>query len=352
MVMVATALGLSIPVVSQAQGFGRNKVQYETLQFQVLSTEHFRVYFYPEEREAATEAARLAERWYARFTSLLGHQLRGSQPLVLYASHPHFEQTNVVGGDLDESTGGVTEALKRRIVLPLAGPLSETDHVIGHELVHAFQYDITGTGRSGSLPSATRLPLWFIEGMAEYLSLGPVDPNTAMWLRDAVQRNKIPSIRQLDDPRYFPYRWGQAFWAYLTSRYGEAVVPMLLKSAGRSGSTTLELEKLSGEKIDSLSHDWQDAVRAAYKPLQATTGLPTAFGTPVASEKARAQLNVAPALSPDGSRIAFFSERGLFSIDLFLANVATGKVERTLTNTALEGGFGAFVPAIRNAVYG
>ena len=336
MVMVATALGLSIPVVSQAQGFGRNKVQYETLQFQVLSTEHFRVYFYPEEREAATEAARLAERWYARFTSLLGHQLRGSQPLVLYASHPHFEQTNVVGGDLDESTGGVTEALKRRIVLPLAGPLSETDHVIGHELVHAFQYDITGTGRSGSLPSATRLPLWFIEGMAEYLSLGPVDPNTAMWLRDAVQRNKIPSIRQLDDPRYFPYRWGQAFWAYLTSRYGEAVVPMLLKSAGRSGSTTLELEKLSGEKIDSLSHDWQDAVRAAYKPLQATTGLPTAFGTPVASEKARAQLNVAPALSPDGSRIAFFSERGLFSIDLFLANVATGKVERTLTNTALD----------------
>jgi len=336
MVMVATALGLSIPVVSQAQGFGRNKVQYETLQFQVLNTEHFRVYFYPEEREAATEAARLAERWYARFTSLLGHQLRGSQPLVLYASHPHFEQTNVVQGDLDESTGGVTEALKRRIVLPLAGPLSETDHVIGHELVHAFQYDITGTGRSGSLPSATRLPLWFIEGMAEYLSLGPVDPNTAMWLRDAVQRNKIPSIRQLEDPRYFPYRWGQAFWAYLTSRYGEAVVPMLLKSAGRSGNTTLELEKLSGEKLDSLSHDWQDAVRAAYKPLQGTTGIPTAFGTPVASENARAQLNVSPALSPDGSRIAFFSERGLFSIDLFLADVATGKVERTLTNTALD----------------
>ncbi len=334
--MVATALGLSIPVVSQAQGFGRNKVQYETLQFQVLNTEHFRVYFYPEEREAATEAARMAERWYARFTSLLGHQLRGTQPLVLYASHPHFEQTNVVGGDLDESTGGVTEALKRRIVLPLAGPLSETDHVIGHELVHAFQYDITGTGRSGSIPTATRLPLWFIEGMAEYLSLGPVDPNTAMWLRDAVERNKIPSIRQLDDPRFFPYRWGQAFWAYLTSRYGEAVVPMLLKSAGRSGNTTYELERLSGERIDSLSHDWQDAVRSAYKPLQQATAAPTTYGTPVASERARAQLNVAPALSPDGSRIAFFSERGLFSIDLFLADVKTGKVERTLTNTALD----------------
>lgn len=335
-VLLAAALGWSIPVASQAQGFGRNKVQYETLQFQVLNTEHFRVFFYPEEREAALEAGRMAERWYARFTTLLGHQLRGTQPLVLYASHPHFEQTNVVSGDLDESTGGVTEALKRRIVLPLAGPLSETDHVIGHELVHAFQYDITGTGRTGSLPTATRLPLWFIEGMAEYLSLGPVDPNTAMWLRDAVQHKKIPSIKQLDDPRYFPYRWGQAFWAYLTSRYGEAVVPMLLKSAGRSGNVLTELERLSGEKIDSLSHQWQAAVRDSYTPLESLTSSPETYGTPVASEKSRAQLNVAPALSPDGSHIAFFSERGLFSIDLYLADVASGKVERTLTNTALD----------------
>lgn len=336
MVLVAAALGLSISTVGRAQGFGRNKVQYETLPFQVLHTEHFQVFFYPEERDAALAAGRMAERWYARYTLLLGHQLHGTQPLVLYASHPHFEQTNVVQGDLDESTGGVTEALKRRIVLPLAGPLSETDHVIGHELVHAFQYDITGQGRSSALPTATRLPLWFIEGMAEYLSLGSTDPNTAMWLRDAVQNNKIPSIRQLEDPRYFPYRWGQAFWSYLTSRYGEQVVPMLLKAAGRSGNVTYELEKLSGERVDSLSHQWQDAVRSAYTPLQAITQKPDAYGKPLTSEKSDANLSVAPALSPDGSHIAFFSARSLFSIELYLADVANGKVERTLTNTALD----------------
>jgi hypothetical protein len=49
-----------------------------------------------------------------------------------------------------EGTGGVTEPLRRRIVLPMAGPLADTDHVIGHELVHAFQFDI----KSPSAPTA------------------------------------------------------------------------------------------------------------------------------------------------------------------------------------------------------
>ena len=84
------------------------------------------------------------------------HQLRGRQPLVLYASHPDFEQTNTIQGELGEGTGGVTEPLRRRIILPLGGPLADTDHVIGHELVHAFQFDITT--RPESRARARRAP--------------------------------------------------------------------------------------------------------------------------------------------------------------------------------------------------
>src|SRR4051812_22554303 len=173
-----------------AQYFGQNKVQFRKLNFEVLKTEHFDIYFYPQEREGIDIAARMAERWHARLERLFEHTLRGRQPLVLYASHPDFEQTNAIQGELGEGTGGVTEPLRRRIVLPLGGPLTDTDHVIGHELVHAFQFDMTTKenappGQNG----AERLPLWFIEGMAEYLSIGPVDPNTAMWMRDAVRQS-------------------------------------------------------------------------------------------------------------------------------------------------------------------
>src|ERR1700704_1447867 len=176
--ITAFCLALTFASPAGAQYFGRNKVQYKKLAFEVLKTEHFDIYFYPSEREGVELAARMAERWHARLQKLFVHELSGRQPLILYASHPDFEQTNAIPGELGEGTGGVTEPLKRRIVLPLAGPLGDTDHVIGHELVHAFQFDIMmGPKAPPGRNAGDRLPLWFIEGMAEYFSIGPVDPN-------------------------------------------------------------------------------------------------------------------------------------------------------------------------------
>ena len=129
-------LGTALP--SAAQYFGRNKAQYEKFEFKVLTTAHFDIYYYPEEEAAVRLAARMAERWHSRLTQLLENELSGRQPLILYAAHPHFQQTNILG-EIGEGTGGVTEGNRRRIILPFAGGLAETDHVLGHELVHAFQ---------------------------------------------------------------------------------------------------------------------------------------------------------------------------------------------------------------------
>ncbi len=329
---------LGTPAALSAQYFGRNKVEYDSFKFSVLKTEHFDIYFYPSERAAATEAGRMAERWYARYTRILAYQLHGRQPMILYASHPEFEQTNAIAGELGEGTGGVTEVLKRRIVLPLASSLAQTDHVIGHELVHAFQYDITGQGLGANfrLPGAARLPLWFIEGMAEYLSIGPVDPNTAMWLRDAAQHHKLPTMRQLYNPRYFPYRYGQAFWAFLAGHYGEAVVGETLRKAGHSGDAELALQQVTGVKADSLGKQWHQEIEAAYAPVQQAAEPPKSIGSLLVGGDKRPGLNVSPALNPDGNQLVFFSQRDLFSIDLYVANAHTGEVQQRMTQTALD----------------
>jgi len=328
-----------------AQYFGRNKVNYEAFEWEIIRTEHFDLYFYEEERQAALMAGRMAERWYARFSRILNHEIRARQPLVLYAAQPHFVQTNTTPQQIGESTGGFTEILKRRVVLPLQNSMSETDHVLGHELVHAFQFDVTGQGPNAAgvdIPGAIRLPLWFIEGMAEYLSLGPIEPNTAMWMRDGVECDCLPTISQLNDPRFFPYRYGQALWSFVAGTYGDEIVGRILKVAGRTGSAIGAFQAVLGITIDTLSAEWHEATLEAYEPIIAATDPPDIYGEIIiGTDHDGGRQNVAPSLSPDGSEILYLSEAGLFSIDLFLADANTGKTERKITNTAVDPHFEA-----------
>ncbi|MGE5246289.1 MAG: peptidase S9 [Betaproteobacteria bacterium] len=326
----------SAPAVS-AQYFGQNKVQYKNLKFRVLKTAHFDIYFYPDEQTGVELAAEMAERWNARLERIFQHKLRGRQPLLLYASHTDFEQTNAIEGQLGEGTGGVTEPVKRRIVLPLGGPLVDTDHVIGHELVHAFQFDMTAAeGSPAGVNGAERLPLWFIEGMAEYLSLGPVDPNTAMWLRDALNHDKLPAIRDLDNPKYFPYRWGQAFWAYVGGRWGDGVIHRMLAVAAAAGDVNVAFKKVLDIDDKQLSKDWQAAIRDTYAPVLAKATPPTELGHRVIKGTPLGGDNVGPALSPDGRWLSFLSTRPVFSTDLYIADARTGRIVRKLTSTETD----------------
>jgi hypothetical protein len=329
-----------VPAEAGAQYFGQNKVQHRTFDFQVLATEHFDLYYYPEERAAADIAARMAERWYYRLSRFFGHELRGRQAFILYAVPAHFRQTNAVGDIIGEGTGGLTEALKRRIVLPMSGTLADTDHVIGHELVHAFQFDMTGNDlreHSGGAPGILAFPLWFVEGMAEYLSLGPVDAQTAMWLRDAALREKLPAIRDLDDPRYFPYRWGHAFWAFVGATYGDRAVASLIRSAANPRDDLDGLARQLGTDADRLTEAWHDAIlKSAHAALSSRPSISSPASLLVNHEREGGRFNVGPRLSPDGSRLAFFSSRDLFSIDLYLADATTGKIEKKLLKTATD----------------
>src|SRR4051812_20355113 len=164
-------LGAARPAA--AQYFGRQKVQYDNFDWRVLDTNHFNIHFYPEEQAATEDAGREAERWYSRLSLGFQHEFQ-KKPLIMYADQPDFQQTNVIGEMLNEGTGGVTEALKDRVIMPFTGVYADNNHVLGHELVHVFQYDLAAQS-GGGMQGLNSLPLWLVEGMAEYLSLGRQD---------------------------------------------------------------------------------------------------------------------------------------------------------------------------------
>jgi hypothetical protein len=209
--------------------------------------------------------------------------------------------------------------------MPFAPGLGETDHVLGHELAHAFQIDIAKQAHQNVFD----LPGWFIEGMAEYLSLGPSNTFTNMWLRDAKLHRRLPTVEQLDNPRYFPYRYGHAFWSFLGERFGDEIVGKMLRAKSRG--VVERLEEVTGETRDELTRDWHASI-----PM--VEGDPDVVVRPrqIITSADGERVHVAPAISPDGRQIMFVSERDRLSLDLFVADVTSGAVVKKVISTAAD----------------
>ncbi|HEX9580908.1 MAG TPA: BamA/TamA family outer membrane protein [Gemmatimonadales bacterium] len=340
-ILVAVAAAVLTAGPLHAQYFGQNRVQFRHLKFAVLQTEHFDIYYHDGERVAALDAARMAERGYARLSRVLNHQYRERQPILLFASHTEFQQNNI--SDVSEGTGGFTEPFRHRVVLPFTGSYADFDHVLQHEIVHQFQFDIFARGRIGG--GIQRLvtvnpPLWFMEGMAEYLSVGPITPETAMWLRDAAVEGRLPSIEELMyNPNIFPYRFGHALLAYVGERWGDGAIGEILHAVASAG---LEdgFRRAVGMSLEDLSDEWHESVQRTYLPQITELERARRFATPLLNERrSSGTWHLSPALSPDGKEIAYFSEGNSFFIDLYLANGETGRVKRRLIKSAFSSDF-------------
>ncbi|HHH53294.1 MAG TPA: hypothetical protein ENK91_06520, partial [Bacteroidetes bacterium] len=329
-IVIIIFLLLSVADMSFSQSFGRNKPHYTTFDFKVKETPHFDIYYYLKNNEKINEEGQYSELWYKLHQAVLTDTFEEKNPIILYNNHSDFQQTNAISGSLSVGTGGVTEALKNRVVIPLSFTNQQDFHVLGHELVHAFQYHIILNGDSTSLRSLQNLPLWMVEGMAEYLSIGREDPFTAMWMRDAVLHDDVPSLRKLDDPHYFPYRYGQAFWSFITGTWGdEAVKPLFFNTAYLGFRSAVDSTfHISYKQLDTL---WVNSIKNYYRNYLKYDKEKT-IGRKVISDANAGRMNVSPSLSPNGKYVIFISEKDIFTTDWYLAKASNGKIVRKLSS--------------------
>lgn len=331
-----------------AQGyFGQNQVQYDKFEWRVLETEHFLIHYYPEIEVAAHDGARMAERAYGRLSRVLGHQFREKKPIILFATRGDFGQNNVTG-DLGEFTGGVTEGGRHRILMPFTGDYLSFDRVLTHEMVHEFQYDIFARGRAGQglqTMAQVQPPLWLMEGMAQYLSVGPDQPSTNTMMRDAALNGRIPSIEEMSyrPDRYNPYVYGEALWSYIGERWGDDVIGRIMQALPNVGVERAFRREI-GLTLEELGEEWKESLQTVH--LAEVSGLDRVrrFAQPLLTDRRTdGQIFLAPSLSHDGRYIAFFSHgsiaRGQVFIDLWLGDGRTGKRIRRLVKSTTDPDF-------------
>src|SRR5256714_4371031 len=339
---IAAALALFGAAPLAAQYFGQNKVQYQAFDFRIIQTEHFEFYSSRAGGPGAWAAASLTGRGYARLSRILHHQFQGRKPIILYASSSVFQQTNTSGGEeVPEGVVAFTDPFKHRMVIPFTGSYADFEHVMGHEMVHQFQFDVYSRGRIGGVQTLVNVnpPLWFMEGMAEYLSLGPIDNHTAMWLRDASLEGHLPTLQQLTYEQVFPYYFGHAMWAFIGEKWGDEAIGQILQ-ASVSGGVEGSFKRTLGVTLDDLMSQWRDAEQTTHLPQLADHYRARRIAQPLLTQKrSEGTLHLAPALTPDGRQIAYFSEKNSFFVDLYLADAETGKVLRRLVKSTLSSNY-------------
>ncbi len=320
---------LLLPSLVFAQ-FGKNKVQYKNFTWYYIQTDHFDIYFTDGGDNLAEFTSKEAESSLASIQNSFDYRINNRISIIVYNSQNDFQETNITDQYLSEGIEGFTELFKNRVVIQFMGSYKEFRHLIHHELTHAVINDMFYGGSIQNIISnniTVNLPGWFNEGMAEYQSLG-WDINTDMFIRDAAISEYLPDIQNLGG--YFAYRGGQAVFYYIAKKYGKEKIGELINKVKGSGSVEEGIRASIGLSLEELNDRWKKDIRKTYWPDVAIRQDPDEFAKRLTdNRKAGGFYNTSPALSPQGDKIAFITDRNYY-FDVYLMDAIDGKIIKKL----------------------
>lgn len=306
--------------------FGKNKVHTKDFDWNYIQTKHFDIYF-ANNGETLTEfTAQSAEEAIASIQKTFNYRVNSRITIIVYNSQNDFQETNVIDEYLSEGIQGFTELFKNRVVIQYTGSYKQFRHLIHHELVHAVMNDMFYGGSIQNIITnniSLQFPIWFNEGLAEYESLG-WDVDSDMFIRDAAISEYLPDIERLDG--YFAYRGGQSVFYYIANKFGKEKIGELLNKIKGVGNVEEGFKATLGIDIKELGKRWKEQVKIDYWPDIAIYKSANTFAKKLTDyEKGDGFYNTSPAISPQGDKIVFISNRD-FYFDVYIMDAHNGKI--------------------------
>ncbi len=282
---LAAVLFLLAGTVSHAQyvGFGRNKVQYNNFDWHTISTEHFKIYYYPEMQELAEIGAAYAEESYQIHQQNFNYSLIDTVPIIFYATSMHFRETNTTPGLIPDGVGGFFEFIKGRVVIPFDGSLGNFKHVIRHELCHVFMVaKVANTLRLHRQPSERQMPLWFTEGLAEFWS-NDWDATAEMVIKDAVLNDYMVGLNDWERfyGTFFMYKFGQNVLRYISDTYGPEKILLLIENIWMNDDFSVVMQKTIGKDYTAFDKEFLYSLKKKYYPQLSKEDAPSMKSTAV-----------------------------------------------------------------------
>jgi hypothetical protein len=243
-----------------------------------------RLYYYPSAEAQARRALPAIRSAYARLVAEFAYSPTRRIPYILYGTQREFQTTNVF--QVSESVLGVTSPQDLKMAVPYFGDHARFLEVSTHEMVHQFTIQKMMDAADGDAfkSAILRMPLWFIEGIAEFYTRGGLDPETDEFLRDLVwnpepeRRYQVVGFADDRARGWIPtYKLGQARIAFIAEAYGREKIQGLMENAGllvdpaegsaRDGKAFDALvRRVLGEPVEQVDARWRAWLKRRYFP--------------------------------------------------------------------------------------
>jgi len=253
-------------------GFGKNKVQYFSYQWKIFSHPKFDFYFTENQTNIVQEISSLIEEAYQHHEKLFGITLEKKITIILYPNQIDFFKNNVLPWT-KRGTEGFTEFSRGRVVLYHTPNQEEMRHFTYHELAHVFQLALWNKEKKPLQPTFFSIPLWVIEGAAEWASVGATKEGDR-YVANLLYRGKVPTLSELGRPYqlqpyqyYLVYKEGALFYAYATEKWGKDFFKRLMRAVATYG----DWKKILSEELkiseSSLDREFREYLSQRYFPL-------------------------------------------------------------------------------------
>lgn len=249
----------------------KNKPRYNKYNWRILETQHFEIYTYETSEEVVTFLVNEAEQTYRDFSEKMRMNVFSEKiKVIIFSSAQDFKESNLIFDFIPDGLGGVTEIEKqKRVLIAFRDSVPGFRHLIRHELTHRYQAEFLQLDVEKIRHGSNGLPLWFMEGSAEYFS-SDWTPTSEMLLRRLYLAGNLAS---LEDPVWVSgaqiYAEGHLAVIYLAECYKEKgdVITELFRKLRYQGFDQA-LKEVTGDSLGDFQKKFSRYVENRYSALK------------------------------------------------------------------------------------
>lgn len=338
--IICTWTALAFSLGGQAQfydgsnvTFGKNRVQYQTFDWQYFPATRGEVYYYQGGKNLASRIVAELTPWAEEVEKLLDRKIDGAFQVLVFNKQEDFRQSNIgfAEGE-DENIGGTAILVGSKLFVYAEGEWSSIERQVKRGLTQLLfnQIMFGGNWQEALRNSSTiALPDWFTEGLFSYASQ-PWNSEVALHVYDVARCNEIAQAQRID-PIRAPWV-GHAIWKYVADVFGEGVIANAMYMIRISRSLNKGFQYATGMDLPMLLEEanryhLSDAGVVDYFPpmssrkdIRRAKKNPGDLMMPIHAEMRPRSIS----LSPEGDYVAWMTEeRG--QIKVWLGHIQSGK---------------------------